>query len=106
MRTPLTVNHHLVRDGIGESDEVVEIIDSAGKSLVQFWNPKDDDVANFKLFAAAPDLLAALKSCDEALCHAEWQTNGKVKAGREIKAARAAIAKATNTKREATPCEE
>ncbi len=53
--------------------------------------PDEDRLANARLIAAAPDLLAALIKMVDSMTDQEWGTHGHAMADRE---ARAAIAKA------------
>lgn len=74
-----------------------EIVDSAGGAICfRTYGSDGEAKANANLIAAAPDLLAACRDADEALCGATW-VKGADKRGLKYASEkiRAAIAKAT-----------
>ncbi len=89
----------------GGSDKIDrEIQDKWGNHICHIYCYGDQDDATASLFCAAPELLAALQACMAYIPGSEvhcWPPGHRLKAD-AMKLARAAIAKATNTK-EATP---
>lgn len=93
--------------GVSSNDGEAEVISNADGSKTICWTAdtysedEDDglvtneDLANARLIAAAPEMLIALKMCAERL--------GEMDCGPEWEAARAAIAKAEGRANETTP---
>ncbi len=51
---PISVKERLIPDGIGEHDDMAELLDMKGQPVgIQMWNPKEKDLAVLRLITLA-----------------------------------------------------
>jgi hypothetical protein len=63
-----TFRHSAVQsfDRTVKSQQVAEVLDEDNCLVIEIWHPKDCDLENLRLIAAAPDLLAACEAMADA----------------------------------------